>query len=76
MVSYFAAYPPDSLSRSPRQGMTIYGGEKETMNRQKYQKAYSLLPLNDKAIVIAGSNPAFFGVYGEQTREENDDYLR
>jgi len=56
--------------------MTIYGGEKETMNRQKYQKAYSLLPLNDKAIVIAGSNPAFFGVYGEQTREENDDYLR
>jgi dienelactone hydrolase len=65
-IVFLAAYTPNDLSQTPLKSLTIYGSEDGVMNREKYREAYSLLPLNNKEIVIAGGNHASFGLYGEQ----------
>lgn len=65
-IVFLAAYTPNDLSKTSLKSMTFYGSENGVMNRSKYQRAYSSLPLNNKEVIIAGGNHASFGVYGEQ----------
>lgn len=60
------SYSTSNLSESSIKVLSVYGSEDGVLNREKYSKNLSNLPLNFKEIIIDGGCHAYFGVYGEQ----------
>lgn len=60
------AYSTQDLSSSSLNVVSIYGSEDQVLNREKYQKNYSLLPSHTQELIIEGGNHAQFGNYGIQ----------
>lgn len=61
------AYSTQDLSSSSLNVVSIYGSEDQVLNREKYQKNYSLLPSHTQELIIEGGNHAQFGNYGIQS---------
>lgn len=60
------AYSTEEISSSLKV-VSIYGSEDQILNKEKYQKNYSLLPADTKQLIIEGGNHAQFGNYGAQS---------
>jgi hypothetical protein len=62
-----AAYSTEDFSESYIDVLSIYGDQDKVMNREKYEKYYTNLPVAyTHEEIIEGGNHAQFGDYGEQ----------
>ena len=62
-----AAYSTADLSQSGLQVLSIYGGNDNVLNRQKYEENRHNLPDTLQELVIPGGCHAYFGSYGKQS---------
>ena len=60
------SYSTANLSALDVDVLSIYGSADGVMNREKYEKYKSNLPIDLTEIVLDGGNHAYFGMYGEQ----------
>lgn len=60
------SYSTEDLSKTNLSVLSIYGSEDRVMNRDKYDKYKSNLPIGFEEAVIDGGCHAYFGMYGAQ----------
>ena len=67
-----ASYSNTDLSDTDLRVLSIYGGNDQIMNCERYQEGLSLLPKDYKEVVISGGCHAYFGMYNGQDGEFAD----
>ena len=65
-IVFLGSYSTENLCETSLTALSIYGDEDRIMNREKYDKYKSNLPLGTEEIEIEGGCHAYFGMYGEQ----------
>ncbi len=65
-VVLLSAYSTENLSDSGLSVLSVLGSSDGVLNREKYEKYKSNLPVGFKEYIIEGGNHAYFGMYGEQ----------
>lgn len=60
------SYSTADLSSLPTEVLSVYGSEDGIMNREKYEKYKTNLPVGFDEHVIEGGCHAYFGMYGDQ----------
>ena len=60
------AYSSKDISDTDVAVLSVYGSNDGVMNKKKYEKFLSNMPVDFSEFVIDGGNHAYFGIYGEQ----------
>ena len=60
------SYSASDLSNTHLKVLSVYGSEDKVMNKEKYSRSKSNLPVGFSELVIEGGCHAYFGMYGPQ----------
>lgn len=60
------SYSTKDLSKTGLRALSVFGSEDKVLNKTKYNRYKSYLPLNSTEIEIQGGCHAYFGMYGAQ----------
>ena len=65
-IIFLGSYPDKDLSGSSLKMLSIYGGNDEVLNKDKYENSKTKWPVHNQEYVISGGCHAYFGMYGAQ----------